>query len=100
MRGRPEHDIDELDSLLEACDDIEAAIATDLPAATPEVVSMSTDDLIIHLRVSWVVERLHRSGLTTGDGRAKNAAEVMAARDELVRRRAARSPNRLSGPSR
>jgi len=100
MRGRPEHDINELDSLLEACDDIEAAIAIDLPAATPAVVSMSTDDLIIHLRVSWVVERLHRSGLTAGEGRARNAADVVAARNELVRRRAARTPNRLSGPSR
>ena len=101
MRGRPEHDTHELDSLLDECDDIEATIAADLPAASPALVAMSTDDLIIHLRVSWIVERLHRSGITTGDGRTQNAADVVAARDELARRsRAARTPNRSSGPSR
>jgi hypothetical protein len=53
---------------------------------------MTTDDLVAHLRVSMVVERLHRAKLTSStDDRLQNAADTVAARNELARRRRALS---------
>jgi len=84
MRGRPEH-IEEVEALVEQCADIEDRLG-DLPAAHCSILRMSTDDLVIHLRVSWVVERLHRAKLTSDDNRLQNAADAVAARNELARR--------------
>ena len=84
MRGRPEH-IEAAEALVERCADIEDRLG-DLPAPNCSIRRMSTDDLVIHLSVSWVVERLHRAGLTSGDDRLQNAADAVAARNELTRR--------------
>lgn len=84
MRGRPEH-IEEAETLIERCADIEARLG-ELPTAHCSIQRMSTDDLIAHLRVSWVVERLHRAKLASGDERLQNAADAVAARNELTRR--------------
>lgn len=99
MRGRPEH-IEEVEALIERCGDIEERF-DELPAAHCAIIRMSTDDLVVHLRVSWVVERLHRAKLASGDDRLQNAADAVAARDELHRRLHApvRHPSRL-GPGR
>ena len=90
MRGRPEH-IEEVEALVEHCADIEDHLG-DLPAAGFSIPSMSTGDLVVHLRVCWVVERLHRAKLASGDDRLQNAADAVAARDELARR--LRAPRR------
>lgn len=99
MRGRPEH-IEEVEALVEKCSDIEDHLG-DLPAPHCSILRMSTDDLVIHLRVSWVVERLHRAKLASGDDRLQNAADAVAARDELNRRLHAppRHPS-IAGPGR
>lgn len=90
MRGRREH-IEDVEALVEHCADIEDHLG-DLPLAHCSIPSMSTDDLVVHLRVCWVVEQLHRAKLASGDDRLQNAADAVAARDELALR--VRSPQR------
>lgn len=61
MRGRPEH-IEEVEALIERCADIEEPFG-ELLAAHCSIIRMSTDNPFVHLRVLWVVERLHRAKL-------------------------------------
>lgn len=100
MRGRPEH-LDQITALLKRCADIEDGVH-ELPAPHCSIARLATDDLVIHLRVSWVIERLHRAKLTTGeDDRRQNLADAVAARDELRRRlRAPRRHRSTAGPTR
>lgn len=99
MRSRPEH-IDEVAALVEKCSDIEDHLG-DLPAPHFAILRMSTEDLIVHLRGSWVGERLYRAKLASGDDRLQNAADAIAARHELNRRlHAPRHHPSISGPDR
>lgn len=101
MRGRPDGATTEIETLLECCADIESRIDSTLPDAALEITSMATDALIVHLRVSWVVEQLHRVQLIRDDDRLQNAADAVAARDELACRiRSAKRHPSISGPSR